>query len=62
MDSIGPDGEVLSKRRGPGGELAAADKVVKVYVRAHPFASSVEVQEIQSRGTGQGCAEVGAVF
>jgi conjugative relaxase-like TrwC/TraI family protein len=49
MDNIGPDGQVMANRRRQGGELAAADKAVKLYVRARPFASSVEVQEVRSR-------------
>jgi conjugative relaxase-like TrwC/TraI family protein len=48
MDNIGPNGEVLAKRRRRGGDLTAADKAVKTHVRAHPFASSVEVAEVRS--------------
>ena len=48
-DNIGPDREVLTRRRRQGGEPAAADKAVTTYARASPSASSVEVREVRSR-------------
>jgi conjugative relaxase-like TrwC/TraI family protein len=48
MENIGPDGEVLAARYKGKGDQEREHEAVRAYVRAHPYASTVEVAEFRA--------------